>query len=85
MDHQKKIYDGKKAQELKFWFDPHPRFFTNMDEEQKSELMTQHFNFTQSNGVALLRLFLISKFPINEDYLRELIDPVFDERNQFDE
>lgn len=47
--------------------------------------MTQHFNFTQSNGVALLRMFLISKFPINEDYLKELIDPAFDERSQIDE
>ena len=30
-------------------------------------------------------MFLISKFPINEDYLRELIDPAFDERYQIDE
>ena len=43
------------------------------------DLENQHYNFTQSNGVALLKLFLTSKFPINEDLLKKLCDPCFDE------
>jgi len=33
--------------------------------------------------VALLKLFLTSKFPINEDLLKKLCDPCFDETQQF--
>lgn len=44
------------------------------------ELRIQHQNFTSSNGVALLKMFLTSKYPINEEYMHQLINKQFDER-----
>lgn len=46
------------------------------------ELKVQHKNFTSSNGVALLKMFLTSKYPINEDFMVQLINKQFDVSNQ---
>ena len=39
--------------------------------------MNQHSNFTGSNGVALLQIFLTSKNKENEQFLQELVSDCF--------
>jgi hypothetical protein len=53
------------------------RFIEELDPEDRKELIDQHYNFTNGNGVALLKLFLTTKFPINIGYIDKLADPCF--------
>jgi hypothetical protein len=41
--------------------------------------LNQHYVFTKSNGVALLKMFLTSKVPRNEQDMSSLTDPCFNE------
>jgi len=41
------------------------------------ELTNQHYNFTQSNGSAILTMFLTSQHPVNEELVKELSDECF--------
>ena len=63
---------------MDFWVDKPDRFVEDLDELAREELIDQHFNFTNGNGVALIKLFLTTKFPINIDYINRLSDPCFD-------
>ena len=64
--HQQKWYKKKKSQEFDFWIDKPIRYFEDLDKTDEGslqELEVQHNCFTQSNGVALLKMFLTSKYP----------------------
>lgn len=64
-------------QEADFWVDRPLEFFTEY--EDIDELITQHTNFTTNGvGVGLLMIFLGSKYPINEEYVKALCSEQFD-------
>lgn len=81
MNFQKRIYKEKKKTELEYWVDVPPRYIEQIEGNEKQFFMDQHYHFTQSNGVALLQMFLTSKFEQNEIMLKTIADPLFDEKN----
>lgn len=83
MEFQEYNYKKRKSIEMDFWVDKPVNYLQALDEDEKEEIYSFHTSFTQSNVVALLSLFLTTKYPINEDYLKCIIDPVFDENQQF--
>ena len=64
--HAEKLYKKKKRKERAYWIDMPDRYVQDLDEKQKQEHLNQHYVFTKSNGVALLKMFLTSKVPRNE-------------------
>ena len=62
---------------MDYWLDKPQRFMENLDERQREELKNQHSIFTGSNGVGLLKDFLISKNKENEMHLQQLVSSCF--------
>ena len=72
-----KFYKKKKKSELEYWVDMPISFMDSLSDQERMELTNQHYNFTQSNGVAILSMFLTSQCPENEEYVKELCDECF--------
>lgn len=83
MEFQERNYNTQKQIELDYWIDKPLNSLTTLDDDKLENLIHQHKSFTHSNVVALLNLFLTTKFPVNEEYIKKIIDPAFDERQQF--
>ena len=79
MEFQAKNYKQKKNQELNFWVDLPNNYIENLPKSQLESLEEQHSSFTMSNGVALIQNYLTSKYPENEDFVRQLSDKWFDD------
>lgn len=82
---QTRQYLHRKEIEFNFWADKPRNFFGMLDESQIAHLRRQHTFFEDVGGITLLRMFLTSKNPANEDMLRSVIDPTFADENEFDD
>ena len=77
--HHEKLYTKKKKMEKAYWIDMPDRYIEDLDDKSKRDHLNQHYVFTKSNGVALLKMFLTSKMPQNEIDMNSLTDPCFNE------
>lgn len=80
---QKEIYRQRKQYERDYWIDVPPKYFDSFDAYQLQHHIDQHYIFTQSNGVALIKMFLASKVEKNEEMLRFVADPQLNEQQMF--
>ena len=79
---QERQYSLKQKQELNYWVDLPSSFIDNLSKKERDELEEQHEAFTTSNTVALLQYYLTTKYPDNEDYVRQLCDPYLQDDNE---
>lgn len=77
MEIEAKKYEARQQAEAEFWVDKPKNFFSMIDEEELERMMSQHMCFTHSNGVALLKMLLTSKSPLDEELLDLAVDPNF--------
>ena len=66
---------------MDYWVDKPDRFIEDLEPEQVKEMKDQHYKFTNGNGVALIKSFLTTKFPINIDYINMIADRQFDDHS----
>ena len=62
----KELYRQKKQNEQDHWVDVPSYFIDSLDPNQLQRIQDQHYIFSQSNGIALLKMFLMSKVEENE-------------------
>lgn len=80
---QEDLYRKKRQQEQDYWVDRPEDFIDSMKEQNTAiftDFVSQHKNFTQSNGVALLIMYLIVMYPENEEMMKALVSDQFDDR-----
>jgi len=75
MRFQKNIYKHRKKQENEYWIDVPERFLDGLEPHELDHFVEQHQNFTQSDGVALLRHFLATKYEANDEMIKKICDP----------
>ena len=76
MDFAETNYTKKKNREMDFWLDKPARFTEELDENALEELTNQHSNFTGSNAVHSLEIFLAKNKSV-ESNLHELVSDCF--------
>ncbi len=70
----------RKSKESSYWVDISNLFFLQMKKQDKEYLSNQHYNFTYSNGVALMLNFLTKKSVDASEMLEAICDPDFDSK-----
>lgn len=70
----------RKSKESSYWVDISNLFFLQMKKQDKEYLSNQHYNFTYSNGVALMLNFLTKKSVDASEMLEAICDSDFDSK-----
>ena len=70
----------RKSKESTYWVDINNLFFVQLKKQDREYLSNQHYNFTYSNGVALILNFLTKKSKETNEMLEAICDPNFDSK-----
>lgn len=76
---QKDLYKIRKKLDEEFWTDIPCGYYQMLEMQDENfnrdKLLEHHTRFFNKDGIVILKNYLTQKYPVNEDYIRQLSDP----------